>query len=132
MKAYKLDTRIETLLTNYQVKPDDFVVKYEAVKYTLGELQDLAPAEFNKAIIERMEQDLVEATKAPVKKTQAGKINTAGQKMAPKKSVGATALASQFAKMDIFSSIKVCADSKKKEKAERGSTSPATNKAGQL
>ena len=49
LKRFKLDSRIDTVMTNFQVKQDDFVIKYETVKYTLQ--NDFDGADLCKAII---------------------------------------------------------------------------------
>ena len=35
LSRFSLDAKLQALVTNYQVKPEDFVVQYETLKFNL-------------------------------------------------------------------------------------------------
>jgi len=35
LSRFSLDAKLQTLVTNYQVKPEDFVVQFETLKFNL-------------------------------------------------------------------------------------------------
>ena len=59
LKRFGLDARVTALVTNYHIDQEDFAIKYEAAAFNLPkEMDNLIPAQKNKAILDVLEREL--------------------------------------------------------------------------
>ena len=66
LTRYKLQDRASAILANFGLDSDDFVIKFETVRYTLKDTYEKAPAaEYLRGILETIEQECAAARVKP-------------------------------------------------------------------